>query len=487
MGGFWGSGPRAIRLRFRRLACTLVLPGLWTLNLAAAESDLGLVEAAKSEDWQAVRALVDRGVDPSSAHPDGSTALHWAAFWNASETVGLLIEAGANVNAENDYGATPLWCACANRHPESVKRLLEADANPNAALRSGESVLMRCVYTGDVSAVRALLGHGADANYTEPSKGQTPLMWAATKSHPEVTRALLEHDAAVGARTATVRQLHGTGMLSTTSPAGAEFFNTGGFTPLLFAARSGDRESARLLLDAGADLHETAADGNTPLVVATMSGHRRLAEFLLERGADPDANAAGYAALHAAVLRSEPELAKGLLARGASPDLRLVRSSPVRRYTYDYVFTAKEKGATPFMLAAKFLEPAITQILAEAGADTLIGLDDGTTPLMAAVGVGSSRGTTRRNQLLAPEIVKARWRDEVRVLDSVRAVLGTGTDVAINHANRAGDTALHGAAQLGFKEVVDLLVEHGGNLDIENKKGATPRGILESRAARANR
>ncbi len=454
-------------------------------GLVAAESDFQLVQAAKDQDWEVVHTLLDEGADANLPQADGATALHWAAFWNDLETLDRLIDAGADVNAENDYGATPLWCACANRHPPIVARLLEANADPNVGLRAGESVLMRCVHTGEVSAVRALLEHGADVNYREPSKGQTAVMRAATNAHPEVTRALLEYGAAVDAHTATIRQLHGTGMLSTTSPAGAEFFDMGGFTPLLFAARSGDRESATLLLDAGANPHGIAADGNGALVVAIMSGHGRFAEFLLDQGADPDADAAGYGPLHAAVLRSDPALVRELLARGANVDLALVRGSPIRRYTYDYVFTHKEKGATPFMLAAKYLEPEIAEILSAAGADPLITLDDGTTALMAAVGLASGRGTTRRNQLLAPELLAARWKDEVRVLDSVRAVFEAGTGDLVNQGNRAGDTALHGAANYGYQTVVEFLVDRGGDLDIENKRGTTPREILDRRAASA--
>ncbi len=468
-----------MRRRLLFIVAALFLSGLSTVSLVSSETDLQLVEAAKGQNWEAVGVLLDDGVDVDTAQADGATALHWAAFWNDLGTLERLIEAGANVDAENDYGATPLWCACANRHTPIVERLLEADANPNLGLRSGESVLMRCVHTGDAAGVEALLTHGADTNYREPEKKQTALMWAAANTHPAVTRVLLDHGAAVDTRTTTVRQLHGTGMLSTTSPAGAEFFDAGGFTPLLFGARSGDRESVGLLLDAGADLHETAADGNTALVVAAMSGHGRLAEFLLGRGADPNAAAGGYSALHAAVLRSDPQLVRSLLARGADLEARLIRSSPVRRYTYDYVFTAKEKGATPFMLAARYLEPEIAEILSGAGADRLITLDNGTTALMAAVGLGQTRSQTRRSQLLAPEVVAARWKDEVRVLDSVRVVIDTGMGAEVDHANRAGDTALHGSARYGYETVVGFLVDHGADLDIENKQGTTPREILE--------
>ena len=74
---------------------------------------------------------------------------------------------------------------------------------------------------------------------------------------------------------------------------------------MLFAARSGDLESAKLLVAAGADVNGAAPDGNSVLVVAAHSGHGSVAEFLLDKDADPNATGAGYTALHAAVLRGD--------------------------------------------------------------------------------------------------------------------------------------------------------------------------------------
>ena len=97
---------------------------LWssTASLTAAEADADLVQAAKQQDWEAVHALIAQEVDVNTAHADGATALHWAAFWNDLDTVDRLIRGGANVDAQNDYGATPLWCACSNRHTKNVVR-----------------------------------------------------------------------------------------------------------------------------------------------------------------------------------------------------------------------------------------------------------------------------------------------------------------------------------------------------------------------------
>ena len=468
-----------MRAKYQRVASVWMLCGLWIVPLAAAGADLRLVDAAKTKDWEAVGVLVHENLDVNTPQADGATALHWAAHWNDLETLELLINAGANVSAENDLGATPLWVACANRHTGIVQRLLEAGSSPNMGLRSGETLLMRCTHTGVPAAVRALLAHGADVRAIEPSRGQTALMWAAANGHPDVTRVLLEHGAAVAARTTAVRQLRGTGERSTTSPAGATNFSAGGFTPLLFAARHGDVGSARLLLDAGADVNTAAADGNSALVVAAMSGHGRLSEFLLEKGADPDASGAGYTALHAGISRSDPALVKALLAKGANPNARLTKGTPVPRWTYQFILTAREKGATPFMLAAKYLEPEIMRLLAAAGADPLLPMDDGTTALMAAVGLGLNRSTNRRSRLIAPELVAAEWANEGRVLDTVKAAVEAGAAAAINETGRAGNTALHGAARNRFRTVAEFLVTQGGDLDIKNEDDSTPRELLD--------
>ena len=60
-------------------------------------------------------------------------------------------------------------------------------------------------------------------------------------------------------------------------------------------------------------------------------------------------------------------------------------------------------------------------MIAAAGANPLARTDDGTTALMAAVGHGLSRSTTRRSRLIAPELVSAQWSDEDLVLETVKA------------------------------------------------------------------
>ena len=239
-----------------------------------------------------------------------------------------------------------------------------------------------------------------------------------------------------------------------------------------------------------ADVNDALSDGTSALIVAAHSGHGRVASVLLDKGADPNNTDIGYAALHAAVLRSDLDLVKTLLARGANPEIRITKGTPIRRETTDYNLPRTLIGATPYWLAAKLLEPDIMRVLAAAGADTKAQMPDGTSALMAAAGVsttaagagGANQGSDRRGVNL---IDGGRFEPEARVLETVTAVLGYSADV--NATNKNGETALHGAASQLMPAVVQLLVDKGARLDVKNKKDQTPLAVLakDSNAATA--
>ena len=464
-----------MRRAVRAALVALVAAGLPGAEAAVEAADGRLKEAVRSRDHAALRALIEQGVDPSAAEGDGATPLHWAVRWDDAEAADVLLDAGAAVDAANDYGVTPLSLACINRNAAMVERLVAAGADPRAATSMGETVLMTCARTGSAGGVAALLAAGAsNVNARETSRDQTALMWAAAQGHPEVVRLLLAHGADVGARARTRSLLVSLGGSGT---EGAADLPLGGFTPLLFAARAGSVESARLLLDAGADVNETAPDGASPLVVASFSGHGELAAFLLRRGAEPNAAGAGYAALHTAVLRADARLVRTLLAHGADPDVQLTRGSRVPRATHWWVLPGSLAGATPFLLAAKYADVGIMRILAEAGADPLLPLRDGTTPLMMAAGARWSNGEIdRHDRRVPPEVAEALHADERSNLAATRFALDLGADVGVR--NEAGDTALHSAVYKAWPAVVQLLVEHGGDLDAANAAERTPRQMM---------
>ena len=143
----------------------------------------------------------------------------------------------------------------------------------------------------------------------------------------------------------------------------------GNDTALLFAARAGDLASAKLLIEAGTNVNDADAWGITATELAAHSGYRDIVELLLANNADPNAGTAGFTALHIAIMRRDEKMATALLAKGANPNKPLTTWTPTRRSSKDLHFDPALAGATPFWLAARFLQPNVMRQLVNHGAD----------------------------------------------------------------------------------------------------------------------
>lgn len=457
-----------VRLRSIVLGIT-VAASVVAINSAAAAELSPLLDAAKNGDKAKLKALVKPGAKVNVTEGDGSTALHWASYRDDLESVDLLIRAGANVNAANDLGVTPLWAACQNGSLPMVKRLLDAGANPNIKLESGETPVMIAARAGKANVVDALLNKAADPN-GRGTRGQTALMWAIAEHHPDVVKSLLAHHADVNVRSEVQAQLWQTSPEQDVHPDYQAKIQMGGDTAILFAARYGDLESAKLLVEFGANVNDASAYGTSAVVLAAHSGNGELVDFLLSQKADPNADKAGYTALHAALLRGNTKAVASLLDHGANPNAKLRVSTPVRRSSADYFFHPAFIGATPFWLAARFSEPEAMKLLIAHGADPLFvhNVDywstrtktsdykretpGATTALMAAVGLGRGSG-------FRPVPVAER---EQRTLEAVKIAVEAGVPVSATDAE--GRTALEAATAMDYKSVVSYLIEKGATL-----------------------
>ena len=174
--------------------------------------------------------------------------------------------------------------------------------------------------SGNPDVVEQLLAKGANVN-ARAARGQTALMWAVAQKHPDVVKVLLAHGADVHARSDVWSQV------MAVPPHGLPEYNRaiphGGDTALMFAARVGDLASAKLLVAAGANVNDADAWGVSATVLAAHSGYGELVEFLLEKGADPNAAAAGFTALHAAIMRRDEKM----VTRSPRPRRRSERSA----------------------------------------------------------------------------------------------------------------------------------------------------------------
>jgi ankyrin repeat protein len=429
-------------------------------------------DAAQHRDWQTVRTLAGRHVDLNAPQGDGTTALQWAAHWNDVDGVKLLLTAGADPKLANRYGVTPLSEAASVGNGAIVAMLLKAGADPKSLTTpDGETVLMTAARAGSVEAVMALLAGGADVNATEKYRGQTALMWAAAERHADVVKVLLEH----GADWKVLSVSRETNMPKLSAASSITPIARGGLTAFHFAAREGDIETGRVMLDAGVDINQLDADNTTGLVTSILNKRYSYAKFLLERGADPNlADARGRAALFAAIdMRNQDysampnhkeddplpslDLVKALLERGANPNQALIKAMPGRS-GMDYGDTTLGAGATPLMRAARAGDVEVMRVLLAKGADPNLTTKDGNTALAFAAGVGYRDKNTKGT--------------ESEALEALKLAVGLGLD--INRGNERGETPLHGAASRGANTIVQYLVDQGASLTAATKRGLTP-------------
>jgi ankyrin repeat protein len=213
--------------------------------------------AAKRDNPQIVRLLLNAGANPNSKTRRHETALHMAAKIGNPEIAADLLHAGADVNARsNVYHQTPLHCA--------------------ANVRSN-------VRRGDKSIIETLLKAGARPNLQSQNIG-TPLHLAARTGQNEKVKMLLEGGATINASRRPA--MHSSGPFI-------------GYSPLHDAAERGHLSTVRTLIEAGANMHKTTNNSRTPLHLASGEGHKNVVGALLESGARPNLkNAHGYLPLH---------------------------------------------------------------------------------------------------------------------------------------------------------------------------------------------
>ena len=463
---------------------------------AAAAGRVPLVDAAERGDLAAVRTLLGQKTDVNAGREDGHTALHAAAHADRRDIAEALLKAGASAAARDRYGITPLYLASQNGNADLIRLLLDAGVDPNSTDPGGETALMTATRTGATAAMRLLIDRGATVDAREPEFQQTALMIAVREDHAPAVEVLLAAGASVNAQTRKgptpnfVPPCKGTGCGSEgvginrggLPDRGRRAEVKGGMTPLLYAARDGRLEPARLLVAAGADLEQ--GDGNSirPLLMAALNGQLAVARLLVERGANVNADDFwGRTPLWAAVEyrnldmnnndQDSPtdngvdrppflDLIRLLIDRGANVNARTRELPPPRRWLYSLndVSWVDFTGQTPFLRAALSGDTTAMKLLVSRGADPNLPTLAGTTPLMAAAGVNWVVAQTYTESL------QARY-------DAVALCLELGADV--NATNSMGLTALLGAVNRGSNDIIELLVKRGARLDVKDKEGRT--------------
>jgi ankyrin repeat protein len=449
-----------------------------------------LVAAARNNDAQAVRALLEASprADANEKSADGTSALHWAVYNNNPDLVERLIAAGASVKTKNEFGSSPMSEAAVVGNVQVLQKLLAAGADVESVNADGQTALMIVARTSNVEAARLLLRRGAKVNAREQWRQQTPLMWAAAEAQPAMVKLLVEHRAEVDARS-----LENKWDRQVTAEPRMQARPSGGFTPLLYAARRGCAECASILLKAGADVNLSDPDGVSPLLLATLNLNFDTAAILVRQGADLDKwDFWGRSPLYAAVdMNTVPtggradrpsldrttavELIAMMLEAGANPNLQLKLFPPYRSLRDDRgADSMLTVGTTPLLRAAKAGDLPVMKLLIAHGALVDLPTASGITPLMAAAGNGSAGLDTR-----------GRYKSEPQSIEAVELLLTAGANV--DARDRNGQTALHGAAGWGWNGVVRTLAAHRIDLFAKDSQGRTAADVAKGSATSSGR
>ncbi|MDT8397514.1 MAG: ankyrin repeat domain-containing protein [Pseudomonadales bacterium] len=448
----------------------LLVAAACVLTLSAAPAVL----ADNFEPLQMPLKLGDvvRNLDVNERGPDGSTPLQWAVYDGNIERVKALIAAGADVNAVNNYGANAMQLAAEVANIELLRLLLDAGADVDSPNPEGQTTLMLVARTGNVDAAKLLVAHGATIDAREGWGEQTALMWASARRHPAMMEYLIKLGADVNARSA-VRDYNS----HLTEEGRAKNLDRGGLTPLLYAARENCKACVDVLIAHDVELDKPDPDGVSPLLLAILNSNRDIARQLIGAGADihqwdifgraplfsavASRDDAGYKINQAINETDGMSLVQILLEQGANPNMQLFfrpanaqggprpdnaeRAGPLSR------------GSTPLIMAASKGDADVIKLLLQYGAEADLPQADLQTPVSV--------------------LMMARAPDE-QLIEGLNALVEAGADVNVravpHHVQRSrGGTPLHYAVRARHDKAIEALVAAGADIDARDVDGLT--------------
>lgn len=401
-----------------------------------------------------VLLLVSRGAEVG-APTDGSerwTALHLAAMNGHASTVALLINAGAPIEAVDGRDLTPLALAANCNKSEIVKLLIAKNASvcldPQTA--SGRAMLGSAIRQDTTSCLEQLIAQGAAVKGKNEGIGELLCTAASLDKKAAIELLVTKGANPASARPGGYTALHAAAAMGRTDVM--EFLiskgldvnavTRDGIAPIHEAVGWNAQQSVvELLIAKGANIRASDKLGKTPLHLAAGNGHLGIVRLLLSKDAPVESKAIdGATPLHAAAVGGFPDIAKILVSQSAHVDV------------------ATDSKTTPLHEAASHGFPSVTEFLIAAGANINACNKDKDKPLDLALRCYDSSNSSRRS-----------GQDVIEPREVIRVLIEKGAQFDVQ-------TALVEPVGKGWKDIAQLLIEKGANVNGRTHLDVTPLG-----------
>ena len=458
------------------------------INQTGDEDIGGLYQAIKHNNIKAVKFFIENNAYVEIATFDGTTPLVLAIEENKPKIVELLIKEGkANIYGvyAKETEKYPIYCAVKNKNLNMIKILL----NNNFDLKRESYILSYAIENSDENIVKYLVENGADMYSYEI----TALYQAVLNLNPKLVEYFLDKGASIEKAGGT--DVYGNIMMAA---AGSKFNNSNDKSPvdltLLEKSAENSAKIMQMIIDkVDKKLINDSLEGKTPLIIAVGNSYIDTAKILIENGANINAvDIEGWSALSYAVNNGDIEIAKLLLENKAKikGELLIAIKSPIVESRINMmkllidnkanINYTDENGFNPLNIAIETGNMELTKFLITNGANVDSLMRDG----VSLIGYAIAQNNMDLLQILIENGANVNntngdsWTDTPLKtasrlgLDNVVRIL-LSRNVDINAVDMNGNTALHTAALNSQLSVVKLLLEKNPNLDIQNKVGNT--------------
>jgi uncharacterized protein len=303
------SGRALVRNMLLRFPLALILVAAFGIQAqtqgprgSAAPNSRKLFETIRNGSVADLEQQLARGADPNDSL-DGYSALMAATLDGTEQSMQILLDHGAKVNYADKNGITAIWLAVPDWG--KTKLLLERGADPQMLSKEGYSVLVKlAAIPGTLDLFHLLIAHGADLKksapdnfllYSAASSGDTAVLGLLIRGGLRVNDTVSFGDYPIDETltfrtSSTLKMLVENGANVNVQPS-VGLKSTWGFSPLMWAAVSGDKPSLLFLLDHGANPNLRSSSGYTALILLAQAeiDDSEMTQALLDHGADPKA------------------------------------------------------------------------------------------------------------------------------------------------------------------------------------------------------